>query len=175
MAASIGCARAAEPAVLVVWTSGVAPFEEALGGLRSGMNEPLFAVDLKSSSADTDLDAALRRMPRLVIAMGASALGALKTRHYGGAVLATMILRADIATKMPAIFLDVPPAEVALRLRALFPGKARLGVIRNPARDPAVDPAWAKPQGFLIEPRDCASPEMLLKTFLSMKRKADFV
>lgn len=173
-------AGAADPAVLVVWTSGVAPFEEALCGLRSSLSG-FEAVDLKSPSAESELEQATRRTPRLVVAIGMNALTAVKSRHFSGPVLATMILRSDgaavlgSAQKTGAIYLDVPLSDVTARLRATFPGKARLGMIRNPARETAIDPQGGRQHGFSIEPRDCGSPELLLKSLLSLKRKADFV
>ena len=166
-----------DASVLVVWTSGVTPFEEAMSGLRAGGIDLSNVVDLKSATAAGDLEAAARRSPRLTIAMGVASLTEVKKRRIPGIILATMVLRADAAEselsagqKLTAIYLDVSVAEVAARLKALFPGKNRLGVIRNPTRDAPLDA-----RGLSVEVRDCAGPETLLKTFLAFKRKADFV
>jgi ABC-type uncharacterized transport system substrate-binding protein len=97
-----------------------------------------------------------------------------------------MVLRSDAGMAMAsvapnriaAVYLDVPATDVMAQLKALFPGKIRLGVIRNPSRDSGVEPQWqshARQQGFTVEVRECSSPENLLKTFVSLKRKVDFV
>src|SRR5205814_1294727 len=91
--------------------------------------------------AEMDLEQAVRRSPRLVVAMGAGALTALKNHRVAVPILGTMVLRADAAglispgQKTAAVYLDVPIAEVLARVRAIFPGKTRMGMIRNPARD----------------------------------------
>ena len=175
--------------VLVVWTSGVQPFEEAVNGLRAGFSsaDTLSFIDLKSPSAEAELAQVSRRgSPRLTIAVGVSALTAATAQHWASPILATMVLRSDAASAVASappgrlifVYLDVPPADVMAQLRALFPGKSRLGMIRNPSRDGTADPLWqaqARQQGFITEVRECSSPESLLKSFLSLKRKVDFV
>ena len=94
-----------------------------------------------------------------------------------------MVLRSDVAPsfaagpakKMAAVYLDVPVTEIAVRLKALFPGKGRLGIIRNPARQALAESTPARPQSVAVEVRDCASPDDLLKSLLAFKRSADFV
>jgi hypothetical protein len=168
---------AADAPVALVWTSGIGPFEEAVAGFRAGLGGvEMVSIDLKSKSAPVELEQLAHRPPRLLVAAGAGALAALQSHHVGAPTLATMVLRSDaFATheKTSALFLDVPVAEIAAKLRVLFPGKFRLGVIRNPQ----LDPGWEPPriQGYTVEVRDCTGPENLLKTFLSLKRKADFV
>jgi ABC-type uncharacterized transport system substrate-binding protein len=171
-----------------VWTSGIPPFQEAWDGLRAGLNstESIVSIDLKSPSAKTELERAAQHPQRLVVAIGVSALTAVRKHRFSAPTLATMVLHSDAVSALPAVpgqklvtvYLDIPIADVIARLRASFPGKTRLGIIRNPSWDSRVDPQWpaeARRQGFTIEVRECASPETLLKTFLTLKHKADFV
>jgi putative tryptophan/tyrosine transport system substrate-binding protein len=171
--------------VLVVSTSGVRPFDEAMEGLRSGFGGgPLPAfIDLKSPSADAELADAAHRPLRLIITVGSEALNAVAAQNFHGPILATMVLRSDAAVilassgprRVAAVYLDVPFADILQHLKALFPGKSRVGVIH--ARGAMID-AWqaqARQHGFAIETRECSGPEGLLKTLLSLKRKVDFV
>jgi len=175
-------ASATDPSIAIVWTSGIAPFEEAVAGLRGELSgfDAIAAIDLKSPSAESDLDQLTRRPPRLIVAVGIGALTALKNHRAASPILATMVLRADASAtlsapgqRIAAVYLDAPIGEVIGKLHAVFPGKSRLGVIRNPARDAAID--LTPRQGFTIESRDCAAPDALLKTLLSLKRRTDFV
>jgi ABC-type uncharacterized transport system substrate-binding protein len=76
-----------------------------------------------------------------------------------------------------AIYLDIPVRTMVLELRKLFPGKSRVGVIRNPVRG---DPSGAQMRGPGAELSslavvDCATPEQLLPAFLGLRKKVDFV
>lgn len=178
---------ARETTVTVVWTSGIQPFEDAVRGLRAGFQgaDPMEFIDLKSPAAESELTQAGRGTARLTIAVGVNALTAVSAHRFAGPILATMVLRSDVApmiagsspNQISAVYLDVPVTDVVAQIKALFPGKTRLGLIRNPTRDP-VEPQWqtqARQQGFSLEVRECSSPEGLLKAFASLKRKVDFV
>ena len=89
---------------------------------------------------------------------------------------AGILAEASVRRRVAAVYLDVPGADIALELKALFPGKHRLGAIHNPSRDR--DAQWQArlhQQGFVVEVKECARPEELLRGFLSLKRKVDFV
>jgi putative ABC transport system substrate-binding protein len=176
--------------VIVVFVSGVEAYLEAVSGLRAGLAglvpSPVF-VDLKSPPAEADLTAALGKgPPRVVITVGAEALTAVASRRAEAAIVSTMILRSDwhrsslAAPAMPrplGLYLDVPLASLLSELRILLPGKNRCGLIRNSSRDepdPSL-PGRVKQLGFTLETAACSRPEDLVKSFLSLKDKADFV
>ena len=173
--------------VLVVSVSGIRPIEEAVQGLRESLGDSsaLF-IDLKSPSGEAELVDALRTAtPKIIVTAGMEALKRVVARPSTAAILATMVLRSDGAgtlaessarRRVAALYLDVPSADVALELKAQFPDKHRLGAIRNPTRD--TDAQWQgrlRQQGFLVEVKECSRPEELVRTFLSLKRKVDFV
>jgi putative ABC transport system substrate-binding protein len=180
----------ADGQVVLVSMSGVRPFEEAVEGFRAGFNKaapPLF-IDLRSASGESELAEVLQQgSAHVVVTAGTEALSAVVARNYGGPVLAMMVLRADAAAvlsrsapprRLLAVYLDVPLADVALELKSLFPGKKRLGLMRNVAREGRPDAPWLaalRQQGFLVQVAECSAPEDLLRSFLSLKRKADFV
>jgi hypothetical protein len=184
----LSSALPSEPSVLVVWTSGQPAFQEAFEGLQSALGGPqaMIALDLKSPTADTELDQATLKPRRLIVAIGIGALSAVRKRKFAAPALASMVLRSEAEAslsglagqKSGAVYLDVPLNEVLVRLQSAFPGKSRLGVIRNPVRDPKLEPQWlpdARRLGFTLEIRECSSPETLLKTFVALKHKVDFV
>ena len=94
-----------------------------------------------------------------------------------------LILRLDrprgsqSSQRPPAVYLDLPPASLLIALKTLLPGKNRFGLIRNASRDepdPSL-PARMKQQGVTLHTAECSRPEDLVKAFLSLKSKADFV
>ena len=176
--------------VIVVFVSGVDAYLEAVSGLRAGLAElvpsPVF-IDLKSPPAEEELTAALGRgQQRLVITVGAEALATVASRRADAAVISTMILRSDwprsslAAPAMPrplGLYLDGPLASLLSELRTVLPGKNRCGLIRNSAHDepdPSL-PGRVRQQGFTLDTAECSRPEDLVKSFLSLKDKADFV
>lgn len=177
-------------AVIVVFGSGVEAYLEAMTGLRAGLARlvpsPVF-IDLKSHQAEVTLTGALATgQQRLVITVGAEALTTVVSRGGDAVIISTMIVRSDrtrgplAAPAMPrplAVYLDVPLASLLSELRTLLPGKNRFGMIRNSSRDEPdpSQPARAKQQGFTLHAVECSRPEDLVKSFLSLKGKTDFV
>jgi len=178
--------------VMVVSVSGIRPMEEAVEGLREGFGQsPPWFVDLKSPSGESELAEALRKAPpRIVVTVGMDALKTVAAHPSAVAILATMVLRSDgaailaeasrhpVVRRVAAVYLDVPAGDVAPELRALFPGKHRIGALHNPSREGHSDTQWQarlRQQGFVVEVREVGRPEELLRSFLSLKRKVDFV
>ncbi len=178
-----------QTAVIVVFVSGVEAYLEAVDGLRAGLaklaSSPVF-IDLKSPQAEAELTAALGSgQQRVVITVGTEALTTMASRRSDAVIVATMILRSDRPFSSPAtpvqrpraVYLDVPLSSLLSELRILLPGKNRCGMIRNASRDqpdPSL-PARVKQQGFSLEVAECSRPEELVKSFLSLKGKADAV
>lgn len=168
--------------VVVVSASRVPAYSEALEGLRQSFSRAALAsrfLDLGAAGAEVDLAASLaRRSARLVIAVGTDAQAAVFSRGAEVPVLSTMILRADSVRRAPAVYLDVPVAGLLAEVKSLFPGKPRLGVIRNPSQAGQADPslaARARQQGFLPVVVDCNRAEDLPRAFLSLKGRVDLV
>jgi ABC-type uncharacterized transport system substrate-binding protein len=117
--------------------------------------------------------------------MGSEAALALSQIPIDAPVLATMILRSDAdSAKAPrnktlaAITLDVPIDALAVRLKEVFPGKTRLGIILNPdwpGLSSAGLQAQAKQLGLAARVAVCSRAENVLAAFLSLKGQADFV
>ena len=179
-----------QPALTVVFVSGVEAYLEAVSGLRAGLANlvpsPVF-IDLKSPHAEAELTAALGTgQERVVIAVGTEALTAVASRKAEAVIVPTMIVRSDrplnsLATspiqRPSGVYLDVPLVSILSELRILLPGKNQFGLIRNASREEA-DPllrARAEQQGFTLHAAECSRPEDLVKSFLSLKGKADFV
>lgn len=173
--------------ILVVSVSGIRPLEIAVEGLREGLGQTSASfIDLKSPAGNAVLIETLRAAsPKIIVTVGMEALKSVTSLHSSVAILATMVLRSDGAAilaqasserRVAALYLDVPPADIAAELKVLFPGKHRIGAIRNPSRDR--DSQWQarlRQQGFTVEVQECSRPEELLRSFLSLKRKVDFV
>jgi len=173
--------------VIVVFASGVEAYLEAVSGLQAGLAKPFPSsvfIDLRSAQAEAELTAALSSGPqRVVITVGSEALTTMASRKADVAIIATMILRSDrplASLAQPVqphgVYLDVPLPRLLREIKFLLPGKFRCGMIRNASRKQR-DPSLligAKPQEFSLEVAECSRPEDLVKSFLSLKGKADF-
>jgi putative tryptophan/tyrosine transport system substrate-binding protein len=176
--------------IIVVFVSGVEAYLEAVSGLQEGLAKldpaPVL-IDLKSPKAAAELTAALRTMQeRLVITVGTEALTTVASRGADAVVISTMILRSDRIRSSQAappiqrpagVYLDVPLAGLLSKMGILLPGKNRFGLIRNSSHDEPdpLFPARVEQLGFTLHTVECSGPERLVKSFLSLKGKADFV
>ncbi len=169
------------PLVVVVTTSAVEAFDEGVEGIRAGLSGDARLVVVDLAAKPQDLRETLGgKEVRLVIAVGNNAL--LAAQRYGTApVLATMVLKADLARSQPpwaAVVLDLSLTETLSGLARVFPGKTRAGMIRNPEADSvaeAVLMGQAKAAGMTIKIVDCRRPEGLLQALLSLRDVVDFV
>ena len=178
-------AASEQPTVVIVTSSAVDAFAEAVEGVRHGLGPGVrvVMVDLAGRPDNGALASQLGgRDTRLLVTVGNNALEAAV--QFGAApVIATMILRADLAPARPrsplsAVVLDLPLADVLSRLEKVFPGKTRVGVIRNPAASGpplATLLAQAKAASVTLRVVDCPRPDRLLQSFLSLRDKVDFV
>jgi hypothetical protein len=134
-------------AVLVVSESGVEAYAEALDGIGSAFAAPeLRVVDLQAATGARDLALALEsKETRAVIAVGSRALDDVRARHAAVPVVAAMVLHGAQAPKADGhVDLDVPLAAQLGAMRALWPGRTRAGIIRNPALSTRWRPAPAR-------------------------------
>jgi putative ABC transport system substrate-binding protein len=173
--------------VVVLFASGVEAYAEAVDGLRSGLGALLQSavfIDVKAPQAESEIADAVRPgSQRLVITVGSEAFTALASRSTDAVLIPTMTLRSDAARagttlqRAGAVHLDVPVTNLLTELKVMFPRRNRISMIRNPLHDGA-EPAlagWARQQGFALPTVDCSRAEDLVRIFLSLKGKADFV
>jgi putative ABC transport system substrate-binding protein len=183
--------RVEPPTVVVITSSNIGAFDEAVEGVRSSLGSAvkLVTVDLAASDKAVSDPASLvgGKDVRLVVTIGNNALEA--ALRFGAPVIATMILRQDLASfqaRAPgqvrppagAVVLDVTLADVLSGLARLFPGKTRVGIVRRmDAGDPsdAALVAQARAAGVMLTVVDCPRPDRLLPSFLTLKTHVDFV
>jgi putative tryptophan/tyrosine transport system substrate-binding protein len=167
--------------VLVIGPSTSSAYQEAVSGILERMqsgNVDTVTVDSRGARAPADLAEALRTKPRLIVAVGSEAIDWLSKERVQAPVLTTMTLRPPYGV-VCAVLLGVPIGGVLSRLRVLFPGKTKVGVLYNPAAetdDRAALRAECARQGFSLEIQECASPAEVVSSFLRLRdRKVDFV
>ena len=174
-------AAPADPAGLVVVSeSSVPAYALAVEGIGTSFSPGLRVVDLEKAESARQLAALLdSRETRAVIAVGVRALSEVRAHNSAVPVVAAMMkggassARADVLVN-----LDVPLAAQLTMMRTLWPGRTRVGLIRNPsvARESAESlEARARKEGFTAVVIDCETPAGLLKTLVAFKGKVDFV
>ncbi|MCC6863095.1 MAG: hypothetical protein IT158_31255 [Bryobacterales bacterium] len=168
------------PRILVVYRSGVEAFAEVLEAIRTGLPpDVLGVIDLNDPNSRSQLGRGLGQSPAILIAVGGEASRTLASHNLTAPVISTMIMEADREKKPHgAVCLDVPLAKVLRETARLFPGRKRLGIIRNPLRErPAAGQLkeQAALEGFASVVVDCPGPEGLLSSFNSLAGKVDFV
>jgi putative ABC transport system substrate-binding protein len=183
-------AAASEPRpaiqVLVVRSSRLPAYDEALEGLRSILTGPEFAItdlELDHAAGSENLPALLARKPAVVVAVGSASVEAVTAAEHSSPIVATMVLAPAPETSnrrkaVATITLDIPPAEVLARLKRLYPKRNRIALIRGPAL-PAAGAArleaFARNQGYQVQIFDCPGPKELLDALGSLRERFDFV
>jgi putative tryptophan/tyrosine transport system substrate-binding protein len=179
----------AQTTVAVVTASDVEAYAEALDGLKSGLAGAsveirVFQIAKKDGKPSVPATFAAPQHG-LVVAIGSEAAVALSQIPMDAPVLVTMILRSDADSSttrrnktLATIALDVPIDALAVRLKQVFPGKTRLGILLNPdwpGSSSAGLQAQAKQHGLTARVAVCSRAEDVLAAFLSFKGNADFV
>lgn len=179
--AHVGDLKADDTPILVVTQPGIEAYAEAVRGFKTALRNSLTARVVEAADGAA-VKAALEGSPHLAIALGSDALAALETARSEAPVLLAMVLhpakRESTIHLAGSVQLDLTAAQLLDDIAALFPGKNRIGLINNPAAAPWMDAAalaHARQQGFLVHVAECASPEDLLRVFLSFRGEADFV
>ncbi|HEV8041600.1 MAG TPA: ABC transporter substrate binding protein [Bryobacteraceae bacterium] len=175
-------ARIEQATVVIVTSSAVEAFEEAVRGIQRGLGPAVKAVvvDLKSQSRPPANLA--NKEIRLLITVGNHAFESA-AQSGTAPILATMLLRSDLAgTRLrapsDAVALDVPLGDILARMTSVLPGKTRAAIIRNPDANSVPQAtliAQAKAAGMTLKVLDCPRPEKLLQLFLSLRGQVDFV
>ena len=181
--AAWGEGQSEPPRVVVVTSSAVPAYGEALEGLRRGLGSlqavtRVVELDRKGGeSALLGIMAASR--PSVVVAIGTEATDFLVSRTSAVPVISTMILHEPLPPERIVALLpiEVPVPALLLQLRDLFPGKTRLGLIRSSAKGPpsAAVQLRAKQLGFTLVVVEAGAADKLLNAFLSLSGAADFV
>lgn len=169
--------------VTIVYTSEAAPYVEALDGMRASLqNAPLVTVDLHSPASGQALARLLGTGPsHLVITVGREALEQVSARKTPALLVATMIMRDEldrVRNVSAAVHLDVPVADILGELKAMFPGKTRVAIIRNPAQPGQVNNsvvARGRQQGFSVRVVNARNPEELIRVVQGLNGQVDFV
>jgi ABC-type uncharacterized transport system substrate-binding protein len=175
--------------VAVLAAPDVEAYVQAIGGLKSGMGNSSTAIrvfPLEKRGGKSAIPGALvKEAHSVVVAMGSEAARALSESPVDAPVLYTMALRADSRLArsgrqktVSTITLDVPMDALAARLKEIFPGKVRLGVVRQtewPGPSVVRLQADARQAGLVLVVAECQRAEDLLRVFLSLKDKVDFV
>lgn len=168
----------------VVFRSGSEAYDQAVAGTREALAAApclIRYIDLADSAGAAALAQTVAVSPKLVAAFGVGAVDRLFDIRAHPPLLPTLILRGDLkldaSQRAGAIFADVPLVLIAGRLRAAFPGKSRLGLIRRASQiapDAAIV-ARLHQAGFDLLIVECPGAGNLLDAFQSLKGKVDFV
>ena len=174
---------------VVVYTAGVQAYAEAVEGIQKGLGDAAATtIDLNSADHDSALQRIRNRPNIVIIAVGADALQALSLVKPASPVVSTMTLHENETLQAAAgssafrptasVHLNLSILALLTELGSVFPGKNRLGVIRNPTRAWEFEPAAAgkaNQQGFTVRIVECSQPDALLPSLLSLKGTVDFV
>ncbi len=182
MAASESGTAAPSKRVLIVYAGGVEACSQAVAAIRQGLADApveVGAVELNAGSEGV-LQQEVARRPQLAVAVGSESLNALLALKTEVPIISTMTLESAVGSGsrvLASVSLDVPMPALLTRVKSAFPARTRVGIIRNPARDPAASrlKEEASLEGFSALVADCGGADELLKTFLGMKGKVDFV
>jgi len=173
-------ARAGVAAVALVCACESESSRQALEGAR----ESLEKAGLVPEVFDTSRGSMPARSWKLVLALGREAVAAALTVRPACAIVSAMTSAAFAAESAPrrgtpaAVALDVPAAEFVAELKAVLPGRSRIGVVLNPAHPTGLGDGLillAGRQSNAFHLVECPGPEQLLRAFLSLKGKAEVV
>ena len=180
--------RTAPPSVTIVAATAVEAHRAAIEGIREGLANSSMEVRIVDLNAFRSEGTGAERFAgpgtRVIIAVGTEAFQLVAAKRLDVPVISTMVLRnkpgGESPTISPAatIVLDVPVPVLLARLKQVFPGKTRLGIIRNPTSGgptaAALD-ARAQQMGFTVRVVDSPEAEQLLPALLTLKGHVDFV
>jgi putative ABC transport system substrate-binding protein len=167
---------------VVAYRSGSEAYQQAIEGMREALQGSVLRIeyiDLASASGAAQFAAMRAAPPRLITILGAAAWESAD--EAGPNVLPALIPRQELksrpARRAGAVYADVPLTILSERLRAVFPGKSRLGLIHRPP-GPGPDAAalaHLRQAGFDLQVVECRRPDGLLTALGSLGGKVDFV
>lgn len=172
------------PPVAVVSSGRIPAYREALEGFRAewgGRPGEVAWFEIEEGSPAGLLRRLRLAKPRVVVAMGTRALDLAAELEFP--LVSTMVLSGEVDAAVPPkavarILLDVPPPVALARIRLLFPGRRRVGVIWNPTQaglGRAELQGYAAEAGLWLHFLDCVSPRALVEAIPEFHRKVDLV
>ncbi len=186
LAAPLAGGETRAPAAIVVIASlGVEAHRSAIEGIQAALAPASVEVrilDVSQASGTTGPGLSATGA-RVIIALGSEATRVVESEQLKIPTVYAMILRRSPSREPQArapvtIPLDVSLPDVVARLKELFPGKTRLGIILNPASGGmSAEQLEARGQqlGFTVHVVPCAGAGQLLAAVASLKHQADFV
>lgn len=172
--------------VVVLSSSAALAYREAAAGVRMALGSSVVQQYFELGPEDGDVISRLQAIrPGLIVAIGTRATAAAAVLDVP--VLSAMVLRLDgdalpgraaperIVSRIP---LAVPARTVLARLKHLFPGWRRLGMISGPVlerREQAEIAAEAPAHGFALKFAECRSPKEMLEAFRALAGAVDLV
>jgi putative tryptophan/tyrosine transport system substrate-binding protein len=164
--------------VVVAVESGVEAYEAAVAGLGEALSPNGYrVVDVRSGGAGL-AQAASAKDVQLVVAVGSGAFREACAHKLGVPVVATMMLNGSELEGRGHVDLDIPLGPQLQAMRALWPQRLRVGIIRNPGRSRLTAEALeaqARKEGFSAVVLECSGPARLLKVVAEEKGKIDFL
>jgi ABC-type uncharacterized transport system substrate-binding protein len=180
--------RAGSPSVVVVASAGVEAHRSAVAGIQAALGiapSQIRILDLTDARNEQKSGVSLATPGiRVIIAVGSEALDIVNAGHPAVPVISTMVLHhssdkdLSLARVAATVSLDVSIEDMTARLKKIFPGKTRLGIIRNPASgryNSAQLQARVQSLGYVVKVVDAAGPEQLLPALVSLKGQVDLV
>jgi ABC-type uncharacterized transport system substrate-binding protein len=182
----------AQPAskILIVTTLGIPPYQQAVKGvmerLIAGGIRPT-VLELSAEGSEVLIAAAMQNGPyKAVVAVGPEARWSLGRASVKAPVLSTMIFLSDLdeeaaqSRALPqnlaaTVYLDPNPEDAVKQLRDALPSMARVGLIVPSLKNAT---PWATAfikRKFQVQVVECPRGADLVKTFLGLRNKVDFV
>jgi len=170
------------PVVGVIASAGVEAHRAAIEGIRAALGP---AAEVRVADAGQgSAKAPLGPDVRVVIAVGSEAVRLLESERSDVAAVYAMVLRSRAewevrGRRAPVVIpLEIPLASLLTRLKPMFPGKTRLGIILGPSGDgmtAAQRQSRALQEGFTVRVAECQGAEELPAALASFKNQIDFV
>jgi putative ABC transport system substrate-binding protein len=173
--------------VVVIASVAVEAHRSAIEGIQAALaSSPAEVRVLDVDQASNAAGGGLLVAPAtgVVIAVGSEAIRLVEAERPKVPAVYTMILRRRPEWDGPGrpapvtICLDVSLANLLARLKDVFPGKTRLGIILNAGSggtSAAQLQARAQELGFTVRIAECTRAEQLLMALASLRSQADFV
>lgn len=179
-----------QPKVLIVTSSGVEPYQQAVKSMTASLREAGIrpqTVEISVDGNEVLIVAAMQGGPyKAVVAVGPEARWSIGKAGVKVPVISTMMFLSDLEEEVNqgretpvhqagAVYLDADPVSVAKQLREAFPELRRAGFLVAPDQNiDAWKSAFAK-QKFVVVTAESPRRADLVKTFVPLKGKVDFL
>jgi putative ABC transport system substrate-binding protein len=181
-----GAAPRAEVRVAVIVSQDAAPYEEALGGFRSHLEQQgvkamidVYPLHGDGAGADAALQRARQDRVQLLLTLGSLGTQAAMRLVQDTPIIAGLVLKAEDlgrSANTTGVVLEFP-VETELRwMQRLLPGQRNVGVLFNPAENQGrIDAAVraAGEMGLTLHARKVESPKDLPGALDSLNKRAE--